>query len=108
MDCEKMLSPETRGLDNLDNIATAIGKRRGTVKLDMVDAVIEVSAVEGDAPDAYCLAVMTPFRGIQFGKSLTEGQVIAELRKAQRQYLKMYNKIARDIAWITGEESEEL
>ena len=37
----------------LDAAVVAVGKSRGIVKLDLVEAIASIGAVEGDNPDAY-------------------------------------------------------
>ena len=92
----------------LDAAVEAIGKGQGTVKLDLVEAIAVIGTVEGDNPDTYHITVTRPYRGIQFGKEVNEFEALKQLRKAKTRYKQLHNEVAREIAWILGEEAKDL
>ena len=92
----------------LDAIVEAIGKTRGTVKLDLVEAIAGIGTVDGDNPNTYHITVTRPFRGVQFGKEVNEFEALKQLRKAKTRYKQLHNEVEREIAWILGKETEDL
>lgn len=92
----------------LDAAVEAIGKRHNTVKLDLVEAIAGIGAVEGDSPDTYHITVTRPYRGIQYGKEVNEFEAVKLLRKARTRYKQLHNEVEREIARILGEETKDL
>ena len=92
----------------LDAAVKAIGKSQGTIKLDLVEAIAGIGTVDGDNPNTYHITVTRPFRGVQFGKEVNEFEALKQLKKAKTRYKQLHNEVAREIAWILGEEAKDL
>lgn len=80
----------------------ALGKRLGSVRLELTETVAEITIVDGDTPDSYHLAVTMPFKGTRYGKQIGKSEALKMLRQAKSHYGRLMRQAEKDIQYIQG------
>lgn len=89
--------------EKYNEIVAVIGKRNGSVKLNIVESIPVITVVEGDDMDTWHVCVNHPYRGTQFSEQLNEWETLKKLRKLRQHYDRLARQVQREIDWITGD-----
>ena len=86
-----------------DDVLKHILKRFGKTKLDLLESIPEITVVEGDNVDTWHIVVTRKYRGMQYGKELSEFEILKQLDKIKAHYRRLMNQVQREIDWINGD-----